>query len=116
MSWTKRGAFLATSGFRRVVMWPMIGKGPKNEHATTFAPRNSIVTAVACHPTIDLIAVGYADGCVLFARQAIGTMLPVRQADGQEVTCIAFDRKGGVLAFGTAGGALGLLDMRGVLS
>lgn len=115
LSWTKRGGFIATSGYRRLVMWPMAGKGPDGKHADTLAPRPSLVTAVACHPSIDLVAVGYADGCIVFARQAIQVVLPVRAADGEEVTSLAFNKKGGLLTFGTAGGAFGLLDMRGVL-
>jgi WD40 repeat protein len=116
LSWTKRGAWLATSGYRRLVMWPMTTAGGAAASADTLAPRNALVTAVACHPSIDLVAVGYADGAITFARQAVRKVLPLRAPDGEEITGVAFDKKGSMLAYGSAAGTVGLLDMRGIVS
>ncbi len=62
-----------------------------------------------------VLAVGYEDGFILLCRLSDGGELLVRKADPDSgpVTALAWDRKGQRMAFGTEGGAAGLLTLPG---
>src|SRR6266700_4357230 len=67
--WTVGGKWLATSGSEQLVLWPFQGKdGPMGKQPRMFAAFAVRVTAVACHPKQEVVAVGYADGTVLLVR------------------------------------------------
>ncbi len=68
-AWTAGGKWLATSGSEQLVLWPFQGKdGPMGKQPKMFAAFAVRVTAVACHPKQEVVAVGYADGTVLLVR------------------------------------------------
>ena len=56
-----------------------------------------------------MVAVGYADGKVLLVRIEDGALILVREADGQPASALAWQANGQTLAFGTEGGAAGVL-------
>ncbi|NDV89270.1 WD40 repeat domain-containing protein [Aurantimonas aggregata] len=115
LSWSPGGAWLATSGADCAVLWPFGGKeGPMGKQATPIAFAQALVTAVSCHPVSDAVAVGYADGAVVFARRGDDAVIPVRAPDGDRVSDLGFDAGGHLFGYGTEGGRLGLLDLRGI--
>ena len=60
-AWTAGGKWLATSGSEQLVLWPFQGKdGPMGKQPKMFAAFAVRVTAIACHPKQEVVAVGYA--------------------------------------------------------
>ncbi|MEW6642609.1 MAG: WD40 repeat domain-containing protein [Pseudomonadota bacterium] len=112
MAWTAGGKFLATSGADTVILWPFSSKdGPMGKEPAMLAPLKSKVAVVACHPKQDVLAAGYADGTILMVRLADGAEILIRRNDGVAVSALAWDGKGGRLAFASENGDAGLLDL-----
>lgn len=112
LSWSADGGFLATSGSEQLILWPFDGKtGPMGRQPTLLAQSQVRVVAVACHPRQPVTAVGYADGKVVMVRNDDGALILAREADGQPVSALGWDATGQVLAFGTEGGAAGVLTL-----
>ena len=102
--WTMGGKWLATSGSEQLVLWPFQGKdGPMGKQPKMFAAFAVRVTAVACHPKQEVVAVGYADGTVLLVRIDDGAEGPV--------TALSWDAAGTLLAWGTEAGEAGVIDL-----
>lgn len=110
------GRWLVTSGAGAAVAWPFEGDdGPMRQAALELGDvRDSPVTAVACHPVQDIVAMGHADGCVRLAHLATGQQRTLREPGppGQPptlgtITSLAWQRDGLLLAFGSAGGECG---------
>src|SRR4029079_17913988 len=70
LSWSAKGKWLASSGAPAAIVWPFQGKdGPMGKAPLELGTRgNMMVTCVACHPSDDIVAIGYQDGMVLAAR------------------------------------------------
>lgn len=116
MSWSAKGRFLATSGAEMAVLWPFHFKdGPMGRQPLQVGNRpSSIVSFVACHPTEDVVAIGYKDGTILAGRFGDGGEAALRQAgEGGPISALAWDKAGVRLAFGTEEGAAGIVDLRG---
>ncbi|WP_152048114.1 WD40 repeat domain-containing protein [Aureimonas psammosilenae] len=114
-SWSAKGRFLATSGAPAAILWPFSGKdGPMNKAPLELGTRgNSMVTAVACHPDEDMVAIGYVDGMILAVRFSDSREAVLRREGTSAVTTMAWDRAGRRLAFGTEEGEAGLVDLAG---
>jgi WD40 repeat protein len=111
-SWSTKGRFLATSGANAAVLWPFHGKdGPMGQQPLQLGAREILVTRVACHPREEALAIGYQDGMILFVRFGDAAEALLRKPDGGPVSALAFDRRGDRLAFGTEGGAAGIIGM-----
>lgn len=115
MGWSAKGRFLATSGAEMAVLWPFHFKdGPMGKQPLQLGLRDgTIVTAVACHPTEEVVAIGYKDGTVIAARFADSDQAVLRQAGDGPVSSLAWDSAGIRLAFGTEEGAAGVIDLAG---
>ena len=112
MSWSADGKALATSGATELIIWPFQGKdGPMGKEPRMIAPAERRVAIVACHPQKDVAAVGYEDGLVLLVRLSDGAEVLARRPAGAAVSALAWDRTGGVLAFGTEAGDAGILKL-----
>lgn len=112
VAWSGDGEWLATSGADQLILWPFAGKdGPMGKTPRMLAPRDQRVTAVACHPSQPVAAIGYADGMVLLVRIADGAEILVRPPGDGEVSALAFSARGDSFAFGTEGGAAGMLTL-----
>ncbi len=108
------GKWLATSGAEAVVMWPFQSKdGPmgKDPGMLANARQGSRVSCVACHPSRDALAVGFADGMVMMVRMEDGAEILVRGPEGGEVTTLAWHSNGVSLAYGTDEGKAGVLNL-----
>lgn len=113
LAWSFGGAWLATSGADAAIVWPFDSKeGPTGKAPRECGLRHARVTKVAFHPNVNVLAIGFEDGCILLVRFEDGAELLVRPAvQGSDVTALAWDRKGGHLAFGCLDGQAGLLSL-----
>jgi WD40 repeat protein len=112
LSWTADGDWLATSGAPQVILWPFQGKdGPMGREPRVLAPAEQRVEIVACHPKDPIVAVGYADGMVLFTRIQDGAEILVKKPGNASVSALAWSADGRFLSFGTEGGEAGVLDL-----
>lgn len=111
-AFTTGGKWLATSGSEQLVMWPFQGKegpmGKQPKMAAAFAVR---VSAVACHPRQEIVAVGYTDGTVLLVRVEDGAEVLARNPAAAPVSALAWDATGSLLAIGTEDGAAGVINL-----
>ena len=114
-SWSAKGKFLATSGAPAAILWPFSGKdGPMGKAPLELGTRgDSMVTSVACHPAEDMLAIGYQDGMILAVRFADSKEALLRRGGASPVRTMAWDAKGGLLAFGAEGGEAGVVDIAG---
>ncbi|MEX6505281.1 WD40 repeat domain-containing protein [Jiella sp. M17.18] len=114
-SWSAKGKFLATSGAPAAILWPFSGKdGPMGKAPLELGTRgNTMVTAVACHPAEDMLAIGYQDGMILAARFQDGKEALLRRGGASPVRTMAWDARGGLVAFGTESGEAGVIDIAG---
>ncbi|MBK8457509.1 MAG: WD40 repeat domain-containing protein [Phyllobacteriaceae bacterium] len=113
LSWSARGRWLASSGAPAAIVWPFHGKdGPMGKAPLELGTRgDTMVTAVACHPVEEMVAIGYADGMVMAVRIADGREALLRRPGAGPVTALAWDGKGARLAFGSAAGDCGVIDI-----
>ena len=113
-SWSVKGKWLATSGAPAAIVWPFQGKdGPMGKAPLELGTRgNSMVTAVACHPDQDLVAIGYADGMILAVRFADGREAVLRRGGKGSITTMGWDSDGIRVAFGSETGDCGVVDIR----
>ena len=83
-----------------------MGKQPE-----LLAPREQRVMVAACHPTQEIVAVGYDDGMVLLVRIHDGAEVLARSPGNGPVSALAWNTSGTLLAFGTEDGAAGVIDL-----
>jgi WD40 repeat protein len=113
LDWTADGKWLASSGATQLILWPFQSKsGPMGKTPRALAPGEAQVERVACHPTEDVIAVGYADGLILIVRHPDGAEILARKPAAAPVTALAWSEDGKLLAFGTEDGDAGIVDLR----
>jgi WD40 repeat protein len=114
LSWSAKGRFLASSGANAAILWPFHYKdGPMGRQPLQLGAREELVTRVACHPSEEIVAVGYRDGMILAVRFGDAEEALLRRAGDGPVSALAWDGKGAKLAFGTEQGAAGIVDIAG---
>lgn len=112
-SWSPKGKYLATSGAMAAIVWPFIGKdGPMGKNPLELGTRaNALVTSVSCHPQEEMVAIGFDDGMILFARFADQKEVLLRRSGKSAVTTMNWDNAGHRLVFGTQEGECGVIDI-----
>jgi len=112
MAFSAGGSFLATSGAPHLVVWPFHGDdGPIGREPMLLAPHEAKATAVACHPSLDVVATGYEDGLILLVRISDGGEILARPPGGAMLTALGWDAGGALLGFGTEDGDAGIVDL-----
>lgn len=114
VDWSAKGRYLASSGANAAILWPFFGKtGPMGQQPLQLGVRSdSLVSVVACHPSEEVCAIGYQDGMVLAARFSDGAEVLLRRPGEAPVSALAWDRRGGRLAFGTEAGEAGVISLQ----
>jgi WD40 repeat protein len=114
-SWSADGNWLATSGADAAIVWPFQSKdGPMGKAPIELGTRgNMMVSAVACHPVEDIVAIGYQDGMVLAARFADAKEVLLRRQGKGPISSMMWDKDGQRLAFGSEAGDCGVIDIAG---
>jgi hypothetical protein len=111
-SWNKNGRWLATSGADRAVIWPFVGKmGPQGKEPLMLGEREPLVTAVAFHPSEDILALGYADGAAFAVRLADQSAVELDEPGEGAVSALAWSADGKFLALGDEAGRGALIAM-----
>jgi hypothetical protein len=115
LSWSAKGRWLASSGAPAAIVWPFQAKdGPMGKAPLELGTRGKfMVTAVACHPNEDIVAIGFDDGMILAARFGDAKEVLLRRPGKGAVTHMGWDGAGGRLAFGSATGDCGVVDITG---
>ena len=115
LSWSAKGRWLASSGANAAIVWPFQGKdGPMGKAPLELGTRaNSLVTAVACHPTEEMVAIGYQDGMILAVRFGDSKEALMRRPGKGPLTAMAWDGAGKRLAFASEAGDCGIVDIGG---
>lgn len=113
LSWSAKGRWLASSGAPAAIVWPFQGKdGPMGKAPLELGTRgNAMVTAVACHPAEDVVAIGYQDGMMLAVRFADAKEVVLRRGGKGAISSIAWDAEGRRAAFGSETGDCGVVDI-----
>ena len=112
MAFTRDGKWLVTSGADVVVMWSFTGTGPMGKPPAELpGSGGALCTRVACHPTQDVVAAGFADGSVLMIDIETRRVLPVSLGQGGAVTALAYSPDGCILGFGTEEGLIGAVTL-----
>ena len=113
-AWSPDGALLATSGASAAIVWPFDGDGgPMTRDAIEVAPRATrTVTAVAWRPRTRLLAIGYDDGVMqLASAEEPLSARTLRESGRAAVTSMAWNPEGTGLAFGSAAGECGVIEV-----
>ncbi len=114
VSWSVKGRFLATSGAAASICWPFHFKdGPMGKRPAELGARQELVTKVACHPSEEIVAIGYEDGMVLLVRISDGEEVLLRRPDGAPISALGWDKSGLELAFGAESGTAGVVNLAG---
>lgn len=113
LSWSAKGRWLASSGAPAAILWPFHAKdGPMGKAPLELGTRgNAMVTAVACHPADEIMAIGYEDGMVLAARFADAKEVLLRRPGKGAISTMGWDSEGRRLAFGSTAGDCGVVDI-----
>jgi len=112
-SWSAKGRWLATSGAPAAIVWPFQGRdGPMGKAPLELGTRGDMmVTQVCCHPSDDIVAIGYSDGMILAARFADAKEVLLRRPGKGAITAMSWDGEGRRLAFGSEAGDCGVVDI-----
>lgn len=113
-SWSFKGRYLATSGANAAILWPFQGKtGPMGQTPLQLGSRSDLlVSAVACHPKEDVVAIGYQDGSVTMCRFEDKAEVQLRRPGNSPVSAMDWDADGLRLAFGTEAGDAGIISLQ----
>lgn len=113
LSWSAKGKWLASSGAPAAIVWPFQAKdGPMGKAPLELGTRgNAMVTCVACHPSQDVVAIGYDDGMVLAARFTDAKEVLLRRPGKGAITSMMWDREERRIVFGSAAGDCGVIDI-----
>src|SRR5262249_14421871 len=110
MAWSAKGRYLATSGSEAAILWPFHFKdGPQGRQPLQLGVRPVMAVRVACHPSEEVVAVGYADGAVAVVRIADQKAVQLRAPAGSPISALAFDDKGRTLSVGAEDGKAALI-------
>lgn len=115
LSWSAKGKWLASSGAPAAILWPFQNKdGPIGKAPAELGTRgNTMVTCVACHPSQEVVAIGYDDGMVLAARVADQKEVLLRRPGKGAITAMMWDKEERRIAFGSEAGDCGVIDITG---
>jgi WD40 repeat protein len=112
LSWDKRGRWLATSGAESAIVWPFAGKlGPQGKAPLQPGQREALVTAVAFHPSEEVLAIGYADGAAMLVRFADQLGMELDEPGEGAVTALAWSADGKRIAIGDDAGRGAIVEV-----
>ncbi len=113
-SWSQKGKWLATSGASAAIVWPFHTKdGPMGKAPLELGTRaNALVTTVSCHPSEDIVAIGFNDGMILCSHFRDGKEALLKNCGKSAISALSWDKTGHRLAFGSENGECGIINVR----
>jgi len=113
LSWSAKGKWLASSGAPAAIVWPFQGKdGPMGKAPLELGSRaNIMATCVRFHPAEDIVAIGFIDGMILAVRIADSKEALLRRPGNGAITSMSWSKSGKTLAFASAAGDCGIVDI-----
>ena len=111
LSWNARGTMLATGGGPTVAVWNCAGRGPEGREPILLDVHEGVVSALAFHPKLNLLASADETGHLAFWEPG-GYDEPLEQlvVDGA-VSVLQWSPDGDSLLLGTETGAIGRVDV-----
>ncbi len=114
LCWSARGDYLLTSGSNQVLCWPFNGvNGPQGQMPLTRngSMGDCLVTCVAAHPQLDVVAEGFDHGLVWVSEFGEDRGALIRSPCGAPVTALAWSPDGRSLLMGTESGEAGFVRL-----
>jgi len=113
LSFSAKGNWLASSGASAAIVWPFSGKdGPMGKAPKELSAMGSnLVSQVACHPSDDVVAIGYADGMVMAVRIEDAKEALLKRAGDGAISTLCWDASGTRIAYGSEAGEAGIIDI-----
>ncbi|PIT69276.1 WD40 repeat domain-containing protein [Bartonella tribocorum] len=112
-SWSAKGKWLATSGASAAIVWPFHTKdGPMGKTPLELGTRaNTLVSTVSCHPSEEIVAIGFNDGMILAAHFRDGKEALLKGYGKSAISALNWDQKGHNLTFGSENGECGVINI-----
>ncbi|MBX4335192.1 WD40 repeat domain-containing protein [Bartonella raoultii] len=112
-SWSAKGKWLATSGASAAIVWPFHTKdGPMGKTPLELGTRNNVlVSTVSCHPSEEVVAIGFNDGMILCAHFGDGKQVLLKDCGKSAISTLNWDKTGHNLAFGSESGECGVINV-----
>ncbi|MET3560885.1 WD40 repeat protein [Bartonella japonica] len=112
-SWSAKGKWLATSGASAAIVWPFYTKdGPMGKAPLELGTRaNALVSAVSCHPSEEIVAIGFNDGMILCVQFHDGKETLLKGYGKSAISALSWDQTGHNLAFGSEKGECGIINI-----
>ncbi|UNF41451.1 WD40 repeat domain-containing protein [Bartonella krasnovii] len=112
-SWSAKGKWLATSGACAAIVWPFHTKdGPMGKTPLELGTRaNALVSTVSCHPSKEIVAIGFNDGMILAAHFRDGKEVLLRGDGKSAISALNWDQTGHNLTFGSENGECGMINI-----
>jgi WD40 repeat protein len=112
MAWTRDGTILACSGADVITTWSFAGAGPGGRPPLEIGfVFGGIVTTVASHPSVSLVAGGFTTGNVLVGATGKGEALVAQGRTGAAISGLAWSPCGKRLAAADARGRVNLFSL-----
>ncbi|WP_273789418.1 WD40 repeat domain-containing protein [Bartonella sp. ML70XJBT] len=112
-SWSAKGKWLTTSGACAAIVWPFHTKeGPMGKTPLELGTRaNALVSTVSCHPSKEIVAIGFNDGMILAAHFRDGKEVLLRRDGKSAISALNWDQTGHNLTFGSENGECGIINI-----
>ncbi|WP_407965777.1 WD40 repeat domain-containing protein [Bartonella sp. C271] len=112
-SWSTKGKWLATSGASAAIIWPFHTKdGPIGKAPLELGIRaNALVSVVSCHPSKEIVAIGFNDGIISCVHFSDGKEIFLKLCSKSAISTLSWDKTGHYLAFGSENGECGIINM-----
>ncbi|KEC54780.1 hypothetical protein O9A_01394 [Bartonella koehlerae C-29] len=94
-------------------MWPFHTKdGPIGKAPLELGARaNVLVSSVACHPSEEIVAIGFNDGMILCAHFRDEKEILLKDCGKSAISVLNWDKTGHNLAFGSESGECGVINI-----
>ncbi|WP_026500936.1 WD40 repeat domain-containing protein [Bartonella elizabethae] len=112
-SWSAKGKWLATSGASAAIVWPFHTKdGPMGKTPLELGTRaDALVSTVSCHPSKEIVAIGFNDGMILAAHFRDGKEVLLKGYGKSAISALNWDQTGHTLTFGSENGECGMINI-----
>lgn len=114
LDWTDKPPYLASSGSEAIILWPFSGKdGPMGKPPLEIGQGGgALVTMVAAHPSIAVVAAGFENGLVIAADVVSRRTITVKNPGEGRISALAWSPDGRFLLIGSEEGYSGIFDQK----